>query len=153
MLRSIAICVPIFAMTLLSGGCAPSQEAIEKSIRDEMKSTMKVEVKSIDIKKQEDGSYIGTATAENGDTYDITTEKPDQGKIAWKATPSKTTLERMMSEIVTNQLNLKVKSLNLDKKEGLNYSGMAESQEGLKFTLTADWDGKQYNLKATPMAR
>jgi hypothetical protein len=139
-------------LAFLVGGCAPSQAEIEKSIRDEMKSSMQLEIKSIDIKKQDDGSYLGTATAENGDTYDVTTEKPDQGKIAWKATPSKTTLERMMGDIVTNQLKLKVKTLRLDKKVGLNYSGQAETHEGVKVTLTADWDGKQYNLKAVQAA-
>ena len=59
----------------------------------------------------------------------------------------------MLRDIVTNQLKLTVKSLDLDKKEGLNFSGKAETQEGIKFNVTADWDGKQYNLRAVPLAQ
>jgi hypothetical protein len=149
MLRALCL-TPCVVLTLLTTGCSPSQGDIEKSIRDEMKSKMNVEIKTFDLKKQADGSYLGTATADNGDVYDITTEAPQGNKISWKATPSKTTIERMIKEMVAAQLKLKVTSITLEKKEGMDYAGHATTEQGVTLDLSAKWTGNDYQLQAVP---
>jgi hypothetical protein len=138
-------------IVFLVSGCNPGQSDIEKSIREGMKSQMSVDITTIDIKKQSDGSYIGTCTASNGDVFDVTTDAPSGGKIAWKAAPGKAALERSLREIISNQLHLKVKSMNLTK-EGKNYSGTADTEEGVKLNVSATWTGSQFSLQAVPIA-
>lgn len=58
--------------------------AIEMAIRDGMKSKLDVVIKSFSLKKQGNRGYAGTATAQNGDVYDITTSA-DGGE--WQAIP------------------------------------------------------------------
>src|SRR5262249_10847761 len=65
MLRRVVLLLPVVVFALLVSGCAPSQGEVERSIREEMKSKMGVVITSIELKKQADGSYVGTATAQN----------------------------------------------------------------------------------------
>jgi hypothetical protein len=143
MIRTI-ICLSLFILFVaFSGGCAPSQDKIEESIREEMKKNLSVNITSFDLKKQSDGSYVGTATADNGDVYDVTTRPPEGNKIEWRAYPSQLMLEKKFREEIESMPGSKVKSLTLTKQEGIKYTGTAELENGLKFNLRAELEGTQ----------
>jgi len=66
MRRGTIVLVLIGLIAFAIGGCAPSHSDIEKSIKEEMKSKLNVNITAVNLMKQGDGSYIGTATADIG---------------------------------------------------------------------------------------
>lgn len=138
--------------------CAPSQADIEKSIRDEMKSKNNVTITTIDLTKNADGTYTGTAIAENGDVYDVTTKLPERGKIEWQAVESQSTrdkkmiveVHRVVREGMEEQYKTKVKVLNMQKAEGNKYEGKAETEIGLKYSVKAEVEGVQIKWESVP---
>ncbi len=143
---SIACAVLFFAAT----GCGPTQADVEKSIRDGMKSQLNIEITAVDLKKQPDGTYAGTATAANGDVYDITTEPPSGGTMQWKALPTPPVVERQVKQIMEEQTKGKLRSLKLAKKDGNRYEGTAEAEDGTKLKVTAEMDGTQLKCQWAP---
>jgi uncharacterized protein with FMN-binding domain len=129
-------------------GCAPSQKAIEDSIREEMKKSLAVEITTINLQKQADGSYIGTANAANGDTYDVTTAAPKGNRTEWKAIPGQNMCERILREGIQQQLNQKVTSFNLTKQSPGTYSGTADTESGMKLKVSTTMQGTQLSWTA-----
>lgn len=148
--RFLAFVLPICLATALVG-CAPSKSDIDKSIKDEMKSSMNVDITSTALTKQSDGGYTGTATAANGDVYDVTVEPSKNGRSEWKAIPSQAMVEKMVREGLAAQLKVNVKGLALTK-QGLGiYSGTADLDNGQKMKVTTSMEGKNMSWKAEPM--
>jgi hypothetical protein len=136
---------------LFAVGCTPSQSDVEKSIRDEMKSGLGVMVQSLDVKKQSDGSYLGTATTENGDVYDVTTLPPKNGTVEWKAVPGQAMVEKMVREGLEKQLGSPVKTMTLTKNGPGTYSGPAELQNASKVNVTTKMEGTMFLWEALPI--
>jgi hypothetical protein len=114
--------------------------------REEMKTKLNVNIASIDLKKQSDGGYIGTATADNGDVYDVTVTPPQGSRIEWKAFASQATLEKDFRTQIENWEKLKVKTLNLIKQEAANYTGMAVFENDAELGLEAAMEGTQFKM-------
>ena len=152
MLRRAVLVIPIALLALLGTGCDSSRSNIEKSIRDEMKSQMGVVITSFDLKKQGNGGYAGTATAQNGDVYDVTTSPPNNNRIEWKAIPGQAMVEKLLHTGIEQQLGAKVKSLQITKTEPGNYTGSAELETGFKVTVTTRMEGKNLLWEAKPVA-
>ena len=146
-----AALVPVCLVVVLVAGCAPGKSDIEKSIRNEMKSSLGVEISTVDLQKQSDGTYTGTATAANGDIYDVTTTPPKSGKTEWKAVPSQIMVERLVRADLEAKTQTKVQSLALTKSSPGNYTGTAELTNGKKFKVTTSLEGKTLMLKTEPM--
>jgi hypothetical protein len=135
---------------ILVAGCAPSQADVERSIRNEMKSTLDVVIASIDLQKQGDGVYLGTATAENGDVYDVTTTPTKDNKVEWNAIPGQATVERLVRAGLETQLASKVTSLQLTKRGPGDYTGPAELASGVKVIVSTRMEGPQLLWEAKP---
>jgi hypothetical protein len=148
MRRCIVALVGLLAFGI--SGCAPSQSELEKSIKEGMKSQLNVEVSSLNLTKQSDGSYVGTASCTNGDVYDITTTAPDKGKIEWKAKPGQAAIERRVREGMEEKLGGKVKSLTLTKSSDEGYTGVGEMTTGLKYDIKVEAVGTQLRWEAVP---
>jgi hypothetical protein len=131
-------------------GCGPRQGDVERSIRDEMKTKLGVVISSLDLKKQGDGSYAGTATAQNGDVYEVTTQPPRGNKIEWKAIPGQAMVEKMVREGIEKQMSTKVLTLRLTKSGPGSYSGTADLATGAKVTVTTRVEGAQILWEAKP---
>jgi uncharacterized protein with FMN-binding domain len=138
-------------------GCAPpAQNELEKSVRDEMKAKHNVGMVSFDLKKQDDGSYVGTATADNGDVYDLTTSPPKQGKMEWKTNLSQASRDKnMLAEVIRltrdgleEKFKTKVTELSLTKVADNNYEGTAETENKQKWNVKAEFDGTQVKWQA-----
>jgi hypothetical protein len=142
--------VPIAFLASLVWGCSPSQGDIEKSIRDGMKSQLGVATTSIDLTKQADGAYLGTATAENGDVYEVTATPPKDYKIEWKAFPGQVMVEQRLREGLEQQLSSKVKTLQLTKHGPGSYSGPAELTSGVRVIVSTRMAGAQLMWEAKP---
>jgi hypothetical protein len=148
--RSLVLLVPVCLVATLVG-CAPSKGDIDKSIKEEMKTSLGLDITSTDLTKKADGGYTGTATAANGDVYDVEVEPSKSGKAEWKAVPSKPTVEKMVREMIDNQIKIKVKSLDLSKQGFGSYTGTATLENGQKMKVTGTMEGKNLNLKADPI--
>lgn len=61
-----------------------SQPELERDIREFMKSERNIDITSFSLKNEADGSYSGTATARNGNFYDVIITPP--GTTGWPAT-------------------------------------------------------------------
>jgi hypothetical protein len=144
---SLTVCA---ALALLAAGCAPGKSDIEKSVREEMKTQLGLEITAIDLTKKDDGSYAGTATAANGDVYDIVTGKPSGNKIEWKAYPSQSVIEKTVRSELESQMKTKVKSLALASKGEHVYEGKAELENGMKMKVSTHMDGTQLKWEAVP---
>jgi hypothetical protein len=144
--------VTVLALSFLyAAGCNRDKANIENSIREGMKSQLNIEITSIDISKQSDGTYSGTATASNGDVYEITTEPPKDNQVMWKATPSQSVVERRVSETLESELKIKVKKLTLTKKGSGEYEGKAELESGAKLKVTVGMEQNQPMIKWAPL--
>ena len=152
MRRHVFLLVPAALIAVLAAGCSPGQSDIEKSVREGMKSTMSVDISSFDLKKQSDGSYLGTATALNGDLYDVTTLPAKNNKMEWKAMPGQSMVEKSVRIGIEQQMSSKVKSLQLTKSGPGIYSGPAELDNGAKVMVTTHWQGTQLLWEAKPIA-
>jgi hypothetical protein len=93
--RVLKLIVPAL-IAVFTLGCEPSKENIEKSVREGMKTNLDVDVTSCDLTKQPDGGYVGTATATNGDVYDVTIKPPRGTRVEWRAIPPQAAIERDM---------------------------------------------------------
>lgn len=147
-MRRFAACLLFPLALLVAAGCnSPTQAELEKSVREEMKSKLDVTITSFDLKKQDNGTYAGTATADNGDIYDITTEPAKDGKISWKAVWALPTVERKTQQLVETAFKNKVASLKLTKQEAADtYAGPVEMESGLKMNITVEMKDGQLKL-------
>lgn len=135
---------------VLFAGCAPSKSAIESSIREEMKNSMGVQVSAIDLTKMPDGSYTGTATAATGDVYEVQVNAPQGGRTEWKAVPSKSMLEKQISQQIASQVGTQVTSVTLTKTGFGVYTGTAVLANGQRMSLRTFLEGKQIRFEALP---
>ncbi len=150
MFRFAAFVVPVLSLALT--GCAPSKSEIEKSIKNEMKTALGVEITAVNLSKQADGGYVGTATAADGDTYDVTARPPQGGKAEWTAVPGQAALEKTVRQSLETQTQLKVQSLSLTKQSGPGvYTGVAVFEGGERAKVDTYMEGKQVMFKAEPM--
>jgi hypothetical protein len=143
MVRLALLFVPSFVLLFLVSGCGPRQSDIERSIRDEMKSSLNVVITSIDLKKLSDGGYTGTATAQNGDVYEVTALPPKNNKSEWKAIPGQAMVEQVVRSGLEKQLSCKVKTLQLTKNGPGIYTGPAELSTNQRVIVTTRMEGKQ----------
>ena len=67
----------------------------------------------------------GTATAANGDTYDVVAQPPKGGRSEWTATPAQVTIEKMLRDMINAQNTSKVKTLAVTKQGPGAYTGTA----------------------------
>ncbi len=145
MVRRIVFLAPIVLVTFLAAGCGPSQRDIESSIRTEMKTKLAVTIASFDLKKQPDGTYLGTATAENTDVYDVNTFPAAGNGVQWKAVPGQAMVEKIVRAGLEQQMGGKVLSLQLTRNGPGDYIGPAELSTQLKMQVTTRMEGT--NLK------
>jgi hypothetical protein len=138
------------ALLAACAGCGPSKSAIESSIRDEMKKSMNVEVSAIDLTKQPDGGYTGTATTTAGDAYDVQVSPTQGNRTEWKAVPGQAMLEKQVSTEIAKQVGSQVKSFALNKTGFGTYTGTATLANGQRMDVRTMLDGKQIRFEATP---
>lgn len=143
----------LFAVLATCAGCGPSQATIERSIRDEMKKSMNVEISAINLAKQPDGGYTGTATASNGDAYDVHVNAAQGNRTEWKAVPSQAMLEKQVSTEIAKQVGSPVQSMALTKTGFGSYTGTATLANGQKMDVRTFLDGKQVRFEATPAGK
>ena len=142
MLRRLVHRIPMLLLVVVSG-CSPSQGDVEKSIRDELKDKLSVEIASFDLKKQGDGSYLGTATAKTGDVYEITSLPPKGTTLKWEAVPGQALVEAVVRKGLAKQLATNVKTLELTRIGPGTYNGPAELETGIRLIVTTRMEGGQ----------
>ena len=150
MSRYLALAVPVCLVALLVG-CAPTKGDIEKSLREEMNSKLNVEITSTNLTKQADGGYTGTATARNGDTYDVTVKPPKGREFEWQSVAGQVMVEKNLREWLEGQYKSKVKTIALNKKEPGVYDGTAVLENDLKLKLSTHLEGTQLMMNAEPV--
>jgi uncharacterized protein with FMN-binding domain len=143
--------VLVLAVCLVAGlvGCAPSKTDIDKSLREEMKSKLNVEITSTNLTKQPDGGYTGTATAANGNVYDVTVGPPKGGQFEWKVVLGQSTIERMIRQDAETRGKVKVKALTLTKRGDGQYEGPLELENGEWLTVTTKLEGSDLKWEYT----
>jgi hypothetical protein len=151
MVRRFVLLVSTLLLAFLASGCGPGKSDIEKSIRSEMKTSLGVDITTVQLNKQSDGSFVGTATAQNGDVYDVTTLPPKGNKCEWKALPGLPMVERRVREGLEQQLKVKVKSIQLTKNGPDSFAGSAELSTGVKMTVKTRMEGLQMLFEAKPV--
>jgi hypothetical protein len=124
-------------------GCAPDQRAIEKVIVDGVKTQMNLDLASLDLKKRDDGSFAGTATAQNGDVYEVFTQPIKGGKVEWQVLPSQGMVDRTVRDGIEKQLSVKVLNLRLTKERPGVYAGAADLSNGKTLKVKTRLDGAQ----------
>ncbi len=137
-------------LALALAGCAPSQADIEKSVRTEMQTQLGVTITAVALTKQADGSYAGTATAQNGDAYDVTTLPPSGNKIEWKAIQGQVMIEKVLRDGIKQQMGGDVKTLQLTKSGAGTYAGTAELTSGQKIKVSTHMEGTTLKWEAAP---
>lgn len=143
--------VPLLALlALLLIGCGLGQADIERSIRENMKANLNVTVNTIDLRKLADGSFTGTATAQNGDVYEVSTTPPKSDRIEWKVTPGQTTVEGLVRAGLEQKTSSKVTLLNLTRPAPGTYTGRAELASGEKYNVSTRMEGMQLLWEAKP---
>jgi uncharacterized protein with FMN-binding domain len=136
---------------LLLAGCGPSKSAIEGSIRDEMKKTMGVEIATVGITKLPDGGYSGTATATNGDVYDVLVNPTQGNRTEWKAYPGQAMLENMFRKEIAKGAGVEPNTLALTKGGSAGvYTGTATLPNGQRLSLRTFLQGNQVMIEALP---
>lgn len=136
----------------LAAGCS-DQSNIESSVRAEMKTQLGVAIQSLALTKQPDGGYAGTATADNGDTYDVTVTAPTgiDRRYEWKALPGQAMIDRIVRQGIEQQLHSKVAALQLTKGGGGLYSGTATLETGGRVAVKTRMQGNQVLWEAEPV--
>jgi hypothetical protein len=142
--------LPVVLLAALVAGCGPTQGDIEKSIRDEMKAKTGTIITSFSLTKNADGSFVGTATAQNGDVYDVSTKPPVGGKMEWKCIPGQAMVERVVTQGIQQQLSLTITSFQLTKSGPGIYSGTAVATTGAKVSVSTHMEGAQLMWTAQP---
>jgi uncharacterized protein with FMN-binding domain len=148
--RYLALALPVCLVAVLCG-CAPGKGDIEKSLREEMNAKLNVEITSTSLTKQADGGYTGTATARNGDVYDVTVGPVKGGQFEWKAIAGQATVEKDIRAWLEREYKSKVKNLALTKQEPGIYKGTATLENGGKLNLSTYLEGTQMMYKADPV--
>ncbi|MBP3960418.1 hypothetical protein J8F10_34765 [Gemmata sp. G18] len=150
MFRFAILVAPLFALAVT--GCAPGKLDIEKSVKAEMNTSLGTEITAIDLAKQSDGGYAGTATAANGNTYDVTTTAPSSGRFEWKAVPAQSTVESMVREHLKKALAVDVSALDLKKQPDGGYTGTATTVRADTYEVAVGAPTKEQGivLNATP---
>ncbi len=128
-----------------------TQSTVERMLRDHLKTTMTIEVSALDLKKQPDGGYTGTANAANGDTYEVTAGAPAKEGIALGVVPGQSTVERMVSEDIEKQTKAKIKSFALTRKGPGTYTGTATQENGGVLVITTKLDGQNLTWTFRPL--
>jgi uncharacterized protein with FMN-binding domain len=145
-----ALSVAALALVLFAG-CGPSQSTIERSIRDEMKKSMNVEIGAINITKQADGGYTGTASATNGDVYDVLVNPAQGNRTEWKAYPGQAMLEKLFRTEIAKSSGAQPTALTLTKGGSVGvYTGTATMPNGQRLSLRTFLQGNQVMIEALP---
>jgi uncharacterized protein with FMN-binding domain len=130
-----ALVVALFAV--LVAGCGASKDSMEKAVSEEMKKNLNTDITAISLTKQADGTYAGTATAANGNTYDVTTTAPKGGKFEWTAVLAKESVEKLIREHMKTSLNADVTVTDMTKQADGSYTGTAAAANGDTYEVTA----------------
>lgn len=133
----------VAAALFLLAGCGPSRADIEHSIRDEMKNGMNVEITKIDLAKQPDGGYTGTATATTGDVYDVEVQAPKGNRSEWKALPTPAVLEKQLAKNLGAKLGDQLKSVHVNKIGGGLYAATVILASGERLEMRSKMVGNQ----------
>lgn len=112
-----------------------SGDSLENSIRQEMKSKRGVEITEIDLSKVADGGLGGTATAANGDVYELQVDKSDGSRRAWTARPSKKMLEREITALMANSSLGTATTIDIAKTDSGGYEGTATTSTGSTYEV------------------
>ncbi len=107
-----------------------SGDSLKNSIKQEMKSTRRVDITDINLAKSADGGLSGTATASNGDVYDLQVDKPGGSRQAWTASPSKKMLEREISTMMAKSSLGTAGTIDITKTDSGGYVGSATTSAG-----------------------
>ena len=142
MLRSTT-CLVLGSMLLLVAGCAPDQRSVEKAVAEGIKSKLQIDIASFELKKREDGGYDGTATAQNGDVYEVTTQPVKEGKVEWQAIPGQAMVEKTVRDGIEKQLGAQVQKLQLTREALGSFTGPAELSNGKTMTIKTRIEGGQ----------
>lgn len=130
-----AFVVALFAV--LVAGCGASKDAMEKAVSEEMKKSLNTDITTISLTKQADGSYAGTASATNGNTYDVTTTAPKGGKFEWTAVLAQASVEKLIREHMKTSLDADVTVADMKKQPDGSYTGTATAANGDTYEVTA----------------
>lgn len=142
----------LFALLAPTAGCGPSKAAIESSIREEMKKSMAVDISAIVLTKLPDGGYTGTATATNGDQYDLEVSAPSGNRAEWKAFPGQATLEKQIRKQVATQTGMDPTSVALTKGGSVGvFTGAATLPNGQRLSVRTYLQGNQVMSELLPM--
>ncbi len=128
-----------------------TKESVEKLIRERMKTSFGVDFTVADLQKQADGSYTGTGTGTNGDTYEVTAGAPTAAGINFNFVPGQSTVERLMREDIEKQTKAKIKSFVLTRKGPGTYSGTATQENGGVLSVSTKMDGMSLRWSFAPL--
>jgi hypothetical protein len=137
-------------IAILAAGCGtPNQAEMEKTVRDGMKIERNVEIASVKLDPQPDGGFVGIATADNGDTYDVTVTKPRGGRFQWRAAATQPTIERILREKIERTHGSPVAKLELTKDREGEYHGSFALENGTRWAVTANTEGVELKWRAS----
>jgi uncharacterized protein with FMN-binding domain len=149
MCRAFFLSLFIVAGPLLLTGCGVPQSEVERIVRTGIEDKMHTKVTSLNLTKESDTKYTGTATVSSGDKFDI--QATVEGKmVRWTALPDRAGTEKQFKEIISKQLGGQVQSMELTKGSDGTYTGTATLATGQKLKLRSHVKGEKLMFEAKP---
>jgi hypothetical protein len=135
----------------LLSGCGPSKGQIESEVKKGMEAKLNAKVTALSLKESGKGKYVGTATTDRGDTFDVLVKVEGRSILA-KWLPEKSVVEKQFRDMIEGQRpGQKVQSVTDLTMDGEgNYTGKAQLSTGETLNLTGRWQGEQYMFEVKP---
>lgn len=115
-----------------------STSKVEKSVQQGMKDQFGIQVKSVKLEKQPDGTYKGKAIEENGEEWDILNVTLNGNEVKWIQRPPLAQVDRHVRQSMETQFKIRLNSLDLKKQADGNFQGTATSDLGIQYDV---WEG------------
>jgi hypothetical protein len=125
----------LLCLTALSGCARPGPVDAERSVRDGMKAQMGIDVAAVNVTRQPDGSFAGTATAANGDVYNVRASVSGDGWSVLQVVLADETIERMIRDHLAT--NMQVAATEVKKQSDGGFTGTATATNGTVYEVSA----------------
>jgi hypothetical protein len=114
---------------------SPPKERAERDLREDMEKKLNKKVRSIELVRQADGRWSGTAELESGEQYDIREPDDDDSHLfvyEW----NQATVEKWIRQHARDQFNDLLDTLSVTRQGPTRYTGKAVGKSGLHYTVS-----------------
>jgi hypothetical protein len=118
----------------------PPLARAESDLRKDMETKLNKKVRSLQLTRQEDGRFSGTAELESGEQFDVREgdeNSPELLRYEW----NQATVEKWIKQVAQERYNDTLRTLSVTRQGPTRYTGKATGTSGL-----------QYDVSLLPMA-